>query len=387
MVRRSTAIALLALGLSVILHLSGLNVTTQRTLERAAALPPTQDTSIGTAFEDIANDVTEAVQPDVAPAPEPEPETPPDPETAEVPTSRALVASDNPQQTFAPDTGASPASRPDRSGPVTPDVGTSPTPDVTSPSVGAEAAVADARLTPPVGADDVTDLPEGASPETEAEDAPAPEQFAALPAPVPPVVPAPSPNLEPEAPALQEPVASPLPQVVETPDAEASGTGLTASLRPRLPDRRPETATLGVTSSTSDATTPRLAPTELIESPLAAYRRDGTDLFAGRSGGRQSGGSGFSNSSGPGNSNVTNYAGRVLVHLNNAQPVAVSARGWARVFFVIAPDGSLASVDIIDSSGSSELDRAARAHVRAAAPFPIPPRGRNRTLNFVYRNR
>lgn len=385
MVRRSTAIALLALGLSLILHLMGLRFTAQGALERPAALPPAEETSIGTAFEDLTDAITETVEAETAPEPEPEPapEPPPEPERAEVPTSEALVASDNPQQTFAPDTGSSPTPRPDRSGPVTPELGDTPELDVIAPSSGAQTGIADTRVTPPVGTDTVTELPEGGAVEAETAEAPQAEQFAALPAPVPPVAVAPSPTTEPAEPVPQETIAPPS-EVAETTDVPSSGTGLTASLRPRMPDRRPEAQTAGITGGTAGLSAPRLAPSELIESPLTAYQRDGTDVFAGRSGGTRSGGSGFSNSRGPGNSDVTNYAGQVLVHLNNAPAVPVAARGWARVFFVINADGSLASVDIIDGTGSIELDRAARAHVRGAAPFPRPPSGRSRSLNFVY---
>lgn len=78
--------------------------------------------------------------------------------------------------------------------------------------------------------------------------------------------------------------------------------------------------------------------------------------------------------------------GLVLVHLNQSEPVYVSARGFAQVFFQIDPDGSLAWVDIVDTSGSAELERAAKEQVRRAAPFPRPPNGTSRKLSFYYQN-
>lgn len=385
MIRRSSAIALLALVLSLLAHLVGLSFTARGALERPASAPPSEEARVGTAFEDISEAVTEPVVPEEAPEPEPEPqaEPPPEPERAETPTSRALVASDNPQQVLAPDTGTAPTPRPDRTGPVTPETGDTPAPEVVTPSEGTESSVADARITPPVGTDTVTELPEGTPEAESAPPAPEPEEFAALPAPVAPTAPV---QPVPVAPSEEDTLA-PVPDAEAAPDAVEPGAPLTSSLRPRLPERRPSNQNAGVSGGVPGLTAPRLAPSELIESPLTAYQRDGTDVFAGRSGGRQSGGAGFSNSRGPGNSNVTNYAGQVLVHLNNAPSVAVSSRGWARVFFVINPDGTLASVDIIDGTGNTEVDRAARAHVRGAAPFPRPPEGRRRSLNFVYQIR
>ena len=55
--------------------------------------------------------------------------------------------------------------------------------------------------------------------------------------------------------------------------------------------------------------------------------------------------------------------------------------------FIISPDGTLAWVDIIDGSGVPEIDRAAKEQVRRGAPFPRPPEGRSRKLNFVYQIR
>jgi TonB family protein len=114
-----------------------------------------------------------------------------------------------------------------------------------------------------------------------------------------------------------------------------------------------------------------------MESPLIAYARDGNlDGWLGHQGSGSSG-----------NSGVTNYAGRVLVHLNNAPRVRAQIRGSARVVLEINPDGTLARVDVIESTGTFELDSAAKAQVRNAAPFPPPPQGATRKLSFVYRSK
>lgn len=41
--------------------------------------------------------------------------------------------------------------------------------------------------------------------------------------------------------------------------------------------------------------------------------------------------------------------------------------------FSIAPDGGLAGVQILQSSGNAALDRIAVDHIRRSAPFPAPP--------------
>lgn len=396
MIRRSSAIALTALILSLVAHLLGLTFTARGAFEPRAPAPALEEASVGTAFEDIADATPEPFEPETAPEPEPEAAPPPEPDLAETPTSRALVASENPQNTPVPDTGTAPVPRPDSTGPITPEIGDTATPDVVDPSAGNASEIADALITPPVGADEVTELAQG-TPDAPnpAEVAPVPEQFAALPAPVAPVSPispnapvAPSPNLPtvPLAPS-EETEITPESELDQPSESTTTNAAPSTSLRPPSPQRRADARQQGVDDGSPDLRALRLRPTELIESPLTAYQRDGTDLFAGRRGGAQSSGTGSQNFSGPGNATITNYAGQVLVHLNNVRPVAASARGWARVFFVINPDGSLESVDIIDGSGSIEVDRAARAHVRSAAPFPIPPGGRIRRLNFVYQIR
>ena len=47
--------------------------------------------------------------------------------------------------------------------------------------------------------------------------------------------------------------------------------------------------------------------------------------------------------------------------------------GKVPVRFIVAADGSLKEVELEKSCGNRSLDEAARAAVRAAAPFPSPP--------------
>ena len=130
-----------------------------------------------------------------------------------------------------------------------------------------------------------------------------------------------------------------------------------SSLRPRLPlQRRSKELENSLNGTTSQTALPQRS--QLIESPLAAYRRDGTDLTFLNNSNSQSGGSGGRNFQGTGNSDVTNYAGRVFMHLNRAPPIRVAGRGYVRVFLRLPfPDGSVARIDIIESSGSKDIER------------------------------
>ncbi len=409
MIPRSTTIAAIAVLLSLAVHFLGLGFTWKVQPQPSVGRTSSEVVALGNAFEDVAEAMSEAVKPEPAPAPEPEPEPPVEavtaPEPADAPTSQALVASANPQAVSAPDTGTAQIVQPETTEPPAPDTSETPEPATQSPVGAEESAVTDARLAPPPGTASVTAVPQG-QPSGGEEPSGAPAQNSAVstptdlpsaPVPVPPVavtsvtpsVPVVSlepAEIEPEAPpATFEPEPEPSQESSEAPEAGPSGLAVATSLRPLLRPERPSSEPDGIPDGSSEQDFARLAPSQLIESPLTAYKRDGTNVFGGQGGRARSAGQGFQSSRGPGNSDVTNYAGLVLVHLNRTPPVAVSGRGWARVFFNISPDGTLASVDIIDSSGSEEIGRAAKQQVRSAVPFPRPPDGKNKILNFVYR--
>lgn len=439
MIRRSTLIAAAAIFLSLMMHFFGLSFTARIQPNKSPEETATDVVAMGNAFEDVAETVAEPVEPEPAPAPEPElpepapepelpepapePEPPeeevPEPETAEAPTTEVLVASSNPQDTPSPDTGSAHAVRPDAAGPADFDNGTAPEPKTVEPAGGEDAVVSDAAETPPVELETVEEIPKG-TPDAPAEPvepiAPAPtpapgttptsDQLAALPPPVAPsapVAPVPEPSAVPVIPLAPEAVESETPEAPVEPEiseptieqensqsaeaqenSEGSDQAVASSLRPQLPTRRPPAEPEGQRDGTT-VTGARIPRSQLIESPLTAYRRNGTDLSIQQDGGSQSGGLGFQNSRGPGNSDVTNYAGRVFVHLNRAPAVRVVGRGYVRVFFEINPDGSVARIDIIESSGSVDIERAAKAQIRAAEPLPRPPNGNVRRMSLYYR--
>ncbi|WP_037313881.1 energy transducer TonB family protein [Ruegeria halocynthiae] len=381
MIRGSVVIAVLAALVSLLLHLMGLSLTAPRLVDepREAGAPDTVD--LGSSFEDLVESVAEPVEPEPAEAPEPPVEAAPEPEPAEIPTSEVHVASDNPQRTFAPDTGSSEVLQPVTPEPVEADI-----PETEDTTDGDKTASDDVDETPPVETAEAIESPEGSpeapTPVDETPAAPQPaetEQLAALPEPTEDT----QPSVAPVVPIESEAVEADIPAtpVEPVPDAEDSSEGselaVTSSIRPQLPDRRQRPEPQGVLNGARDFSNLRF-PSREIESPLTTYKRRGIDTFTSGDSGARSGGRG------PGNSDRTNYAGRVLVHLNRAPVVYTAARGFAKIFFEINPDGTLAWVDVVDSSGTPDVDRAAKAQVRAASPFPLPPGGVSRKLSFVY---
>ncbi|WP_170401348.1 energy transducer TonB family protein [Ruegeria arenilitoris] len=383
MIRGSIVIAALAALLSLLLHLMGLGLTAPRLIQQPDAAGRGDSVELSNSFEDLVDTVAEPVESEPPEAPEPPVEEPPEPapEPAEIPTSEVHVASDDPQKTFSPDTGTSEILQP-----VAPEPVEAQAPESRDTTDGDKSASDEVEETPPVEVAEVAEAPEGSPEATEPaeETAAAPEpieaeQIAALPEPsenpvpsIAPVVPSESETIEADIPATP---AEPVPDADE--NSEEAEQALTSSIRPRLPDRRaqPEPpATLRGARDFSDLQ----YPTQEVESPLTTYRRQGKDLFTSGNSGTRSGGRG------PGNSDRTNYNGKVLVHLNRAPIVYTAARGFARVFFVINPDGTLAYVEVVDTNGSPDLERAAKAQVQAASPFPKPPGGVSRSLSFVY---
>ncbi|WP_210879667.1 TonB family protein [Roseovarius autotrophicus] len=393
MIRRSGYAALAAIVLSLLLHALGLGFTSSE--DRS---PSTEDTAsdladVGDAFEDFAEAISGSAEPEPASVPDPPDVTSPEQVILDTPTTQALVASDNPQNVLVPDTGVVDVVQPD---PVEPSGVDAPAPetapDSAAPSGSQDDRIADAPVLTPLEPDTEADAPEGAQVEN-----PVPaEPMAGEVAPVSsaetvlPVAPAPSPDVAiipaPEVQQADVPdiALAPEPDEPETLTAmdseEQSSPAVTTSLRP--PKERPSVAVSGL----SDGARPGRA-TRTIESPLTTYKRTGIDPFAAGSGAARSGTTGFSGSRNPGNASTTNYAGQVLVQLNRFPAVDPSVRGAAQVSFGINPDGSVAWVNILSSTGPPAIRRAAAAQVRRAAPFPPPPEGTSQRMVFTYQRR
>ncbi|MGR3637118.1 MAG: TonB family protein [Shimia sp.] len=377
MIRRSLFIALVALLLSLGVHLLGLGVAVR--IDRAAPPPEMigDVVAVGNAFEDIAETLEDAVEPELAPEREQaQPIEPvPPPSESDVPETEVLVASENPQESFAPDTGTAeivepvplagtqddfvpepditePTAQPDKAEPVPPQADTAPPIESKTDAVEVEAPVPTQPTTPPIA----TEQPE-----------PAEDVIASLPDALMPVAPT-SPLTDPETPVLTESTPAE-PTESESEDPLADSTEVEP--QPLFPSLRDGFADLR-------------NPSQAVDSPVEIFRREGSAAAIGGFG-VQSGSA--ANSRGPGNSDTTNYAGRVLVHLNRTPEVHVKAPGFARVYFEINPDGSLNWVEVIDSSGSPDVNRAARLQIQSGAPFPKPPNGEPRQLSFWYRSR
>jgi protein TonB len=93
--------------------------------------------------------------------------------------------------------------------------------------------------------------------------------------------------------------------------------------------------------------------------------------------------------SGIGNAAVSNYPGKVAAKLQrSARNISRAARreahNNAQVSFIVTQNGGVASVRLVRSSGSSDLDKTAMAIIRRAAPFPpIPPEAHRATWAFT----
>ncbi|NOD93579.1 TonB family protein [Ruegeria sp. HKCCD4884] len=375
MIRRSLFVALLAISVSVLVHLGGLSLTVPNFSNQATGENRADTVELGNTFEEFVDTRLEPVQPELTEAPPPPEEPPVEPREAESPTSDARVASPDPKQTYAPDTGDSTIIQP-----------RAPDEAVTEPveqapddnGESAEAAGSDTATENPEATPDQTISPvEPSSVEEPVNDV----QIAALPPELSPVDTEEAETIEPVTPdtalnPLEDDADVPLPEA----ESEQTDQAPTSSLRPRPPNRNAQTEQPRSLEVFRNFDNLRF-PEQTIESPLTAFKREGVDVF------RQSRGSNRSGGRGPGNSDTTNYAGEVLVHLNRAPIVYVAARGYARVFFQIDPDGSLAWVEVVESSGSPDIERAAKEQVRTAAPFPRPPGGASRKLSFYYQIR
>ncbi len=372
MIRGSVLVAVAAVLLSLFMHGLGLNLLVREEMPPSSGEGPSEQLDVGGGFEDIARPLTEAAAPETASVPEPPAVTSPQPVTDVTPMPQALVASDNPQDVVTPDTGTAKVTEPDS---AEPSENNAPAPASANPSGGEDETNANIAGLQPVEPDTAPEEPQGAA-DASAEPT---ASMAVADAPGPAIQPEPE-LLVPEQPDIT--VAS-LPDDPEILTAEESSDGslsaVARSLRP--PKERPSAEALGVQPGVQSGNS-----SGVIESPLTAFKRSGVNLLA-YGGGSRSGANGFSGSRASGNSSTTNYVGQVLVQLNRSPSLYGALSGTAQVQFQINPNGTLAWVRVIRSSGSRGIERAARAQVRSAAPFPPTPQGTSQTLVFTYRNR
>ena len=345
MIRNSILVAALAVLLSLALHGTGMVALFDPGAGPTEEAEP--ETTDSAAFEDF---VDEALQPE---EPEPAPEVEPL-EVIEPDASNDIqVASDDPQETLAPDSG----SEPENVGEVEPIedvIGAAP------PTQGTDSPVP--QGTPEATPQTVTEANE-AQEIIEAQDVETPAK-----------------PVEADAPELA------LEAVDETGDVEAAeaeealASAVTRSLRP--PPSRPSEDTFGAEEGTEDATEQPGLASQLFET-----QRTGIDLLAEAGSSALYGRPSLDQARATGNAAETNYRGQVFQKLNRSLRVHRNEKGFAMLRFQILPNGQVGWVRIIRSGGSPNINIAAAANVRSAAPFPRPPEGKPVEISVTFQSR
>lgn len=169
--------------------------------------------------------------------------------------------------------------------------------------------------------------------------------------------------------AAAEPAPAPVPDRLLASDPVAP------AVRPR-PTQKAESS-VGAGASTGDA-----APAQVRGNSDRNERR-GASSGTGEAGGATAQGAGAV-ASVAGNGAVENYGGTVMRRILKTRKVRSPAQGLAVIGFAIAPDGRLASLRVLRSSGSAVLDAVALDHLRRAQPFPKPPPGLRRDWSFAF---
>ncbi|GFE64684.1 cell envelope integrity protein TolA [Litoreibacter roseus] len=88
-----------------------------------------------------------------------------------------------------------------------------------------------------------------------------------------------------------------------------------------------------------------------------------------------------------GNAAASNYPGQVMSRIQRVRRPSLRTRGTATIAFRIATNGGLSAISLVSSSGSAELDRVALQIIQRAAPFPIPPKGAQRSFSIPIKGR
>ena len=151
------------------------------------------------------------------------------------------------------------------------------------------------------------------------------------------------------------------------------------SVRP--PAARPSEDTFGAPDGAQDTTQQPGDPT------AAQAQRTGLDILAEAGNAALYGRSSLNQARATGNATETNYAGRVFQQLNRSLRVFKIDKGSAVLRFQIMPDGQVGWVRIIRSQGSPNIEVAAAANVRKAAPFPRPPDGKPFEIRVTFQSR
>ncbi|MEO0370512.1 MAG: TonB family protein [Pseudomonadota bacterium] len=336
-IRNSIIVAALALVISLMIHVPGLFFVFDGTGGPDEEGVP--EATESAAFEDFIEEALEPEEPE--PAEEVEPE-----DIIEADESTDVqVASENPQDVIAPDTGT-----------ALQNLGRiEPTEEVTAtapPALGEE-------IPTPEGTPEVAPTP---APPLETEE----------------IVEATEPDV---TDAIEEAVEEALNDVPELETVDDGEVQIAAVTRSPRPPSRPTQDTLGEETGEAD-NWEQQGVEGGVSAPLS-----GLDLLAdaGRTAlyGRES----LEVARSVGNSTSTNYRGLVFTQLNRSPRLYRSEKGAAIIRFEILPNGQVGQIKILDTRGSPNISFAAQANVRNAAPFPPPPNGQTVELTLTFRSR
>jgi protein TonB len=177
---------------------------------------------------------------------------------------------------------------------------------------------------------------------------------------------------------------APPPVAREAPSEEAisaedlPGSPFAVATSPR-PAPRPERATR---RAAAEASTPTPAPSGNARSDARTGEADGRE--EGTAATRQTEGAA---DTGVSAREIARYPQQVNRHLGRLRHPNTSFRGSAVVAFTIGPNGGLAALRIVRSSGNAGFDDLALAHIRRAVPFPAPPAGAQTQYSVTIRGR
>jgi periplasmic protein TonB len=238
-------------------------------------------------------------------------------------------------------------------------------------------------------------LPDAVQPETMAQ----PTTPVAQAAPLPPVQATPAPMADTLPPvndpqmAALAPVAAPTPAAPVTPSetrAPAPEDAAAAPDQSLRPQTRPDRPAPQVATRHPDPEPAPRQPSRATPQPQGNADRNAT---RGANAGQQGGNAATAQSrqataKGDGGTAASASYGRaVLTQISRTRKARAPARGRTVVAFSIADGGALASLQVLQSSGSPALDQVALDHIRRAAPFPPPPAGAGRHFSFAFLGR
>ncbi len=372
MIRAPRLIALLALSLSGVLHLSGLSfLRSDQTIETQGGAQIAV-ARLGNSFQDVAQGVQQPQTPESMVMVEP---------TEVIQRARIPQTALNPEEPeirAEPREVLEPMQRP-----------------VPTSVHSRQSAPAPQRLAPlaPFGAMPL--LPDTLVPAAPVQIAPsAPGQIAQTASQT--IKPVPLAPVEPAAQQPDKPAVTAIMRAEVAPTRAIAPPTLTAEVeiddedptRPRV-SARPRARPREIAKPAPKPPKPRPAPAKAKPNPGAAQP---AQVRGSAEGQKQASQTETSRSSAKaaaqaGNAAVSNYPGQVMRKISRLRRPRVRSRGTATVAFRIAPGGGLASIRIAKSSGSAELDAAALQLVRRAAPFPKPPAGARRSFSIGIKGR